>query len=60
VEALKGEPMAPNAVAALDEVGIYPAPHRARQVSEKMIRERGLVLAMAECPSSCGQSSHSR
>lgn len=47
VAALKGEPMAPNAVAALSEVGIYPEVHRARQVNEKMIREHDLVLTMS-------------
>jgi protein-tyrosine phosphatase len=33
--------------AALEEVGIYPGPHRARQVSEAMIEEAALVLAMS-------------
>jgi protein-tyrosine phosphatase len=45
--ALEGRPMAPNAVAALEEVGIYPHDHRARQVSEVMIEESELVLAMS-------------
>jgi protein-tyrosine phosphatase len=45
--ALEREPMAPNAVAVLEEVGIYPGPHCARQVSEAMIEEAALVLAMS-------------
>jgi protein-tyrosine phosphatase len=45
--ALEGKPMAPNAVAALEEVGIYPDDHRARQVSGAMIEESELVLAMS-------------
>ena len=44
--ALEGEPMTPNAVAVLEEAGIYPGPHRARQVSGAMIEEAELVLAM--------------
>ncbi len=44
--ALKGEPMTPNAVAALEEAGIYPEPHRARQVSGAITEEAVLVLAM--------------
>ena len=39
--------MAPNAVAALEEIGIYPDDHRARQVSEAMIEASELVLAMS-------------
>jgi protein-tyrosine phosphatase len=46
VRALKGEPMAPNASAALEEVGIYAEDHRARQVSAKMLEGDLLVLAM--------------
>ena len=45
--ALEGEPMAPNTVAVLEEAGIYPAPHRARQVSGTMIEEAALVLTMS-------------
>jgi protein-tyrosine phosphatase len=45
--ALQGRPMAPNAVAALEEIGIYPDDHRARQVSEAMIEASELVLAMS-------------
>jgi protein-tyrosine-phosphatase len=45
--ALEGEPMAPNAVAVLEEAGIYPREHRARQVSAAMIEEATLVLAMS-------------
>lgn len=44
--ALKGKTTAPNAVAALEEAGIYPGPHRARQVDEAMIEGAELVLAM--------------
>jgi protein-tyrosine phosphatase len=44
--ALEGEPMAENSLAALEEAGIYPEPHRARRVSEAMIEEAELVLAM--------------
>lgn len=45
--ALEGEPMAPNSVAVLEESGIYPETHRARQVSESMIEEATLVLVMS-------------
>jgi protein-tyrosine phosphatase len=44
--ALEGEPMAPNTVTALEEAGIYPGEHRARQVSATMVEEAELVLAM--------------
>jgi protein-tyrosine-phosphatase len=44
--ALEGRPMADNAVAALEEVGIYPRPHNARRVNEAMVEEAELVLAM--------------
>ena len=47
VSALEGEPMAPNALLALEKVGIYPQEHRARQVSEAMLKEADLVLAMS-------------
>jgi protein-tyrosine-phosphatase len=46
VRALKGEPMAPNASAALEEMGIYAEGHRAREVSEEMLEGDVLVLAM--------------
>jgi protein-tyrosine phosphatase len=46
VAALVNEPMAPNARAALEEVGIPTGDHRARQVSESMLREADLVLAL--------------
>jgi protein-tyrosine phosphatase len=45
--ALEGRPMVPNAVAALEEAGIYPEAHHARQVSEAMIEESELVLVMS-------------
>jgi protein-tyrosine phosphatase len=44
--ALAGRPIAPNAVAALEEVGIYPGPHSARRVNEAMVGGAELVLAM--------------
>ena len=46
VAALVDEDMAPNARVAIEEVGIYLGRHRARQVSEAMLREADLVLAM--------------
>ncbi|MCA1738189.1 MAG: hypothetical protein LC740_04960, partial [Actinobacteria bacterium] len=48
VAALVGEEMAPNARAALEEVGIYTGEHRARQANEAMLGEADLlVLAMS-------------
>lgn len=47
VAALQRERMAPNAVAVLEEIGIRPEPHRARQVRAEMIGTSGLVLAMS-------------
>ena len=44
--ALEGRAMAPNALAALEEAGIYPGPHTARQVGEAMVEGSELVLAM--------------
>jgi len=44
--ALAGEPITPNAAAVLEEVGVYPGEHRARQVDAAMLEEAGLVLAM--------------
>jgi protein-tyrosine phosphatase len=46
IAALDGTPIAPNAVAVLEEVGIYPALHSARRVREAMVEEAELVLAM--------------
>lgn len=46
VAALVGEPMAPNAVVVLEEVGVHAGEHRARQVNEPMLEEADLVLAM--------------
>lgn len=46
VAALSGEPMAPNAVAVLEESGIRDRGHRARQVEESVVREADLVLTM--------------
>jgi protein-tyrosine-phosphatase len=39
--------MAPKALVALEEVGIYPPGHSARQVSGPMLEEANLVLAMS-------------
>jgi protein arginine phosphatase len=47
IAALEGKPMTPNAITALEEVGIYPEAHRARQVDEKALAESELVLAMS-------------
>ncbi len=47
VAALKGEPIVPNASAALEEAGIYTKGRRARQVSRAMLEEADLVLAMS-------------
>jgi protein-tyrosine phosphatase len=45
--ALEGRSLDPNAIVALEETGVYPEAHRARQVRETMIEESGLVLAMS-------------
>ena len=47
VAALVEEDITPNARAALEEVGIYPEGHRARQVSEAMLERADLVLVMS-------------
>ncbi len=47
VAALVDEDIVPNARTALEEVGIYAGEHRARQVSEAMLGEADLVLAMS-------------
>ncbi len=47
VAALQREHMAPNAVAVLEEMGIMPEPHRARQVKKEMIGTSDIVLAMS-------------
>ena len=47
VAALAGEDITPNARAALEEVGIYPEEHHARQVNEAMLEEADLVLVMS-------------
>ncbi len=47
VAALVDEDMAPNARAALEEAGIYAGEHHGRQVSEAMLGEADLVLAMS-------------
>jgi protein-tyrosine phosphatase len=44
--ALEGRAMAENAVAALEEAGIYPGPHAARRVSEAMLEGSELALTM--------------
>src|SRR5947209_2160587 len=46
VAALIDEDIAPNARIALEEVGIYAQTHHAKQVSENMLEEADLVLAM--------------
>jgi protein-tyrosine-phosphatase len=46
VAALVDEDMAPNARAALGELGIYAGDHRARRVSEEMLEGADLVLTM--------------
>ena len=46
IAALEGRTMAPNAVAALEEAGIYPGFHRARRLGAAMVEEAELVLAM--------------
>jgi protein-tyrosine-phosphatase len=47
VAALVDVDMAPKARATLEELGIYAGGHRARQVSEAMLGEADLVLAMS-------------
>lgn len=47
VRALVDEPMVPRARAALEELGFRAEPHRARQVSNAMVEEADLTLAMA-------------
>lgn len=44
--ALAGEPMTPHAREVLEEVGVYPGEHRARQVDAAMLEEADLVLTM--------------
>lgn len=44
--ALVDEPIASSARAALEEIGVYPDRHRARQVDGAMLEEADLVLAM--------------
>lgn len=46
VAALKGEDMDANARSALEEVGIYPDDHRARQVDQILVGDADLVLTM--------------
>ena len=47
VAALVDEDITPNARVALEEVGIYAGGHRARQISEAMLKEADLVLVMS-------------
>ena len=47
VAALEGEDTTANARTALEEVGIHPEEHRARQVSEAMLKTADLVLVMS-------------
>lgn len=44
--ALGGEPMTPYAEAALEEIGVDPAGHHARQVAEGVLEGSDLVLGM--------------
>lgn len=44
--ALRNKQMAPNAKAALEEVGVYVADHFAQQISETLLEEADLVLVM--------------
>lgn len=44
--ALEGRGIAPNALAALKEVGFYASEHQARQVTREMVAGTRLVLAM--------------
>lgn len=46
VAALVNEPIAPYAMAVLEEAGVYAKEHRARQVNETMLEGADLVLAM--------------
>ena len=46
VAALEGEPMSSKARETLQEIGIRPGDHRARQVHEEMLETADLVLAM--------------
>lgn len=39
--------MAPNARAAMEEIGVPPGAHRARQIDKAMLEEADLVLAMS-------------
>jgi len=47
VAALEGRSIAPNAAAALEEIGIYPEGRRARQVGRTVLEEADLVLVMS-------------
>lgn len=44
--ALAGKTIAPNAVEALEEIGVFPGDHCARQVDEAMLGESDLILTM--------------
>jgi protein-tyrosine phosphatase len=46
IAALVGEPMAPKARETLEEIGIRPQDHRARQICEEMLETADLVLTM--------------
>ncbi len=45
--ALTGRGLAPNASAALEEIGVYANDHRARQVSEALLEDADLILTMS-------------
>lgn len=44
--ALVGKTIAPNAAEALEEIGVYPGDHHARQVDEAMLEGSDLILTM--------------
>ena len=46
VSALVGDSMAPYTAEVLEEVGVYPPEHRARQANAPMLEAADLVLAM--------------
>lgn len=47
ISALRYEQVAPNAKAALEEVGVYIKDHHAQQISETLLEEADLVLVMS-------------
>lgn len=47
VAALEGAEMDPQARAVLEEMGVYPESHRAKQVTRALLEEADLVLTMS-------------